>query len=221
MDSATGCPEDYAELFDKYFGMVRTVVLKAGIAPEDVEDVAMEIIAKFIEKEGLEGYDPNRLHEVKNPRKAGPLKRTARFSSMLRGFAATYVLQHRDKQAIRHRKEPYRLEKPVTNEAGELASWGSLLRAPEVLEGSETSLSVWEAVKRTRCALQDRPQRGRRNLVKCFDAAVRDGLCDGKVDRRAIGDELGVSESTVGAMMREIRTELRPRLCDVGVVKVA
>lgn len=219
MNTATGCPDNYSEMFERYFGMVRSVVTKSGIAPEDVEDVAMEIIAKFIQKEGLESYDPTRLHEVKNPRTAGPAKRTARFSSMLRGFAATYVLQHRDKQAIRHRKEPYRLEKPVMLETGEQTSWGALMKAPELIDAAETSLSIMEAVCRTRAALAEYPQRGRRDVVACFDAAVRDGLLDGKVDRRKIGTELGVSESTVGSMMREIRTELRPRLCDVGVVR--
>lgn len=216
VDAATGCPDDYTELFIAYFPMMRGIVLKSGIAPEDVEDIAMEILIKFMEKEGLASYDPEKLHEVSNPDLPGPKYRKAKFRGMLRGFTAIYVMQFRDKQAMRHKKEPYRLEMPVQ---GETLTWGDMLQAPELIEVSDVALSIRDALTGARRALVDMPKRGKRDLVACFDAAVAGGLLDGVVDRKRLGATLGVSESTVGAMLREIRGILRPLLRECGVVK--
>lgn len=112
--SQTGAPRDYAELYEHYFPMIRSIVSKAGISNAEVEDVSMDLLTKFMEKDALSWYDPNLLHDVGNrPRLEGERLRPAKFQGLLRRFCTLYVRQHLDKQALRSRREPHRLEDRV------------------------------------------------------------------------------------------------------------
>jgi len=106
IDSATGCPDDYAGLYTHYFGVMRSLVAKAGIAPQDVEDVTSEILAKMVEKDIIGWYDPDKLFDTgPNPRIKGERFRTAKFGSLLRRFVLLYVRSHLDKQERASRRE--------------------------------------------------------------------------------------------------------------------
>lgn len=215
MDPANGKPDDYSELFEVYFPMMRSVVFKSGIASEDVEDVAMDILARFIERDGIDYYDPEMLHDVgENPELPGARLRKAKFKGMLRGFTATYVMQYRDKQMMRHRKIPWRLDLPVwAPNAKHEQPWSEVnLRAVDggVLD-VEVSQTVIQALRQARETLSERS-----TLVRDYETftalCTEHGLLDGKIDRKAISIEMGVSLSTVSAMLMDLRSTLRHHL---------
>lgn len=215
MDSATGCPDDYAELFSAYFPMMKAVVAKSGIAHEDVEDVTMDVLARFIEKDGISYYDPDKLHDVgESPEIPGARLRKAKFGAMLRGFTATYVLQYRDKQMVRHRRVPWRLDMPVVAVGTQREeTWGEVnLRAVDGgLLDVEVSRSLVLALRQAREILREQNTRVK-DYDHFTDLCLEHGFLDGKIDRHAIAADMNVSLSTVSTMLLNLRSTLRPLL---------
>lgn len=126
VNTATGCPKDYAELYECYFPMIKSIVVKWGIDSRDVEDVAMELLTKFMERDALAWYNPDLLHDVgDNPRLPGQKMRPAKFQGLLRRFCDLYVRQEWDKQKNLRRREVVRLEAPVSGEEGG-STWGEI-----------------------------------------------------------------------------------------------
>lgn len=126
-NSQSGAPADYAELYENYFGLMKNIVRRAGINAGDVEDVAAEILCKFMEKDALQWYDPNHVTDVGDkPKTEGPRLRAPRFSNLLRTFTQLYVLQWLDKQRSLERREPsyFRLDAPVSSD--DATTWGEV-----------------------------------------------------------------------------------------------
>ncbi len=224
MDPKTGCPEDYTELFREYFGMMTWEVSRSGIAYEDVQDVTMDILARFIEKDGISYYDPEHLHDVgESPDLPGARYRKAKFKGMLRGFTRTYVMAYRDKQMTRHRREPWRCDTPIWHHgAKEPVSWleatfGDDPEADDALIDSEVSMAIVQALREVRSRL-DHKSTLTRDYTAFIDACVRSGYLDGKLDRQKIMDELGISKGILNVMLREFRQTLRPILADAGLM---
>lgn len=207
IDSTTGLPESYEEMFDEYFDYVKLLVKKAGITVEDVEDVAMSIFTTFMEKDALAWYDPNKLHDVGDkPRVEGARQRTARFPGLLRRFVNTYVLQHRDKQKTRAYKEPIRCETPViTTDAGDVGTWIEVF-GPATMP--DNSLDFWNWVQTASDHLESLPVRGQRDLARVFRSVVEQVAMDGKVDRKVIASDFGVSDTFVCQIFKDLRAEL-------------
>lgn len=228
MDPKTGCPEDYTELFREYFGMMLWEVSRSGISPEEVQDVTMDILARFIEKDGISYYDPNHLHDVgESPELPGARFRKAKFKGMLRGFTRTYVMAYRDKQMTRHRREPWRTDTPVWKPgAKESVSWleatfGDDPEADDALIDSEISMALVQALREARSLLTPKTT-VTRDYTAFIAACVKFGYLDGKLDRPAMMLELGISKGILNAMLREFRQTLRPLLVDAGLAsKVA
>ncbi len=218
MDEKTGCPANYEELFVEYYPMMETIVSRSGIAVEDVEDVTMDLLLKFIEKNGIAYYDPEHLHDTgENPDLPGPRLRKAKFKGMLRGFTATYVMQYRDKQMIRHRYFPYRLEKVTSSEEGN-ETFGDVFTDTATLQNSEVAVCILAAVRRSKAVLAEKST-ATRDYKAFVDLAIENGLLDGKLDRRSLAAELGVTPSMVSTMLKELRNTMKPMLAEVGVLR--
>src|SRR5215216_488189 len=93
-------PGSYDELFRNYYPFVVGLVGKQGIAVDNREDVASEILLRFYERDFLNEFNPDLTFEVK-----GRIVR-ARFKSFLSAFVVNYVRSHRDRQNLRLRREP-------------------------------------------------------------------------------------------------------------------
>jgi hypothetical protein len=231
MDARTGCPTGdhlftaYEELFTAYFDMVKAIVYRSGIAPEDVEDVSMEIITTFMKKGALEKYDPNMKHVIKNPVTPGGNVRTAKFKGMLSGFTRVYVMAHRDKQMMRHRKEPFRLEHRFDEDISDSDQsdngfdYVQAASTSNPIEQHELSLSIRGAVLAARkeivlrqAARDAAKTRSKKNLVACFDLLVSEGWMSGRITRLEASIRLGVSETSVGTMIKEIKQVLGAEL---------
>lgn len=216
MDPVTGKPTDYAELFEEYFPMMLTIVRRSGIASEDVEEVTMDLLARFIEMDGMAHYDPNHLHDVgENPDLPGPRLRKATFKGMLRGFTSVYVLRYRDKQMLRHRTFPWRLEAPVSTHDD--TTWASLYddATPDPVDAlTETEVSVALAQALRGCLANLKARNAKRDYDKFLTLVVHYGYLDGKLQRQKIAEEMGISVSTVASMVAETRAELHPVLAE-------
>lgn len=202
--------------------MMKGVVATSGIATEDVEDVAMDILARFIEKDGIAYYDPNHLHDVgEHPDLPGARLRKAKFKGMLRGFTSIYVMQYRDKQMLRHRREPWRLEKPV-NERGDTWYETNFSEQTEDLTfDAEVSVSLAQCLREAYTYLEAHKSSSIRDYRKFISLCIEHGYLDGKLDRKALAEALGISSSTVTNMVRELRTVLRPLLEEAGIAEAA
>lgn len=213
MDSATGQPDDYQELYECYFPMICKTVSTAGIIPDEVEDVAMDILTKFLSKDGLNFYDPSLLHDTgRVPTHPGPRFRPARFASMLRGFVKIYVLDYRDKQVRRATYEVISLDSSVSDDG---VSLGEVLDAG-VESTVEKDVCIRQVVGRGSEQVRSLKS-GSRDYTALMEVALEQGLLDGVLHRGRIAAELGVSVSTVGVMLREMREILHPLFVEAGL----
>lgn len=138
---------------------------------------------------------------------------------MLRGFTRTYVMQYRDKQTVRHRREPWRLQTSWMNEEAEEDTWtNSDAYAADPLGDVEISVAISTALRRSRDILVERGTE-KRDYERFINLAVQHGYMDGKLDYLALQDVLGVSRSTVTVMLNELRDFMRPLLTEIGLVR--
>lgn len=212
IDTVSGAPENYQELFEEYWGFVKAHVARAGIAPQDVEQVAMDIMTTFLAKDALSWYDPEMLHDTEalagRPKQAviaGPRMRKARFSSFLGRFVNLYVRQHKDKQNTRSFKEPIRCEQPVLVGDGEALSWLDR-NGPET--GLESDLEHDDWVGSVADYLDELEVRGKRDLARLFRMLVEQANNDGVANRKAIAAEFQVSDTAVCHMVKDLRVAL-------------
>lgn len=214
IDTSTGKPETYADLFEHYHGFVLGLVLKAGIRPQDAEDVASEILLWFMEKDALTWYDPAKVFDVgPNPNRPGPRFRTARFSSLLRRVVLLRVRKYLDIQYINEVRE-----KVVPHTADEAVSLEFL--APPVLPAEPEVLSPetqFQVIRGQIQQLEDRIASERaRLLLELFDYFVaRDmqGLATPK--QREISQDLGWPPRVVTEARRLLTQVLSGSLVDV------
>lgn len=199
--------------------MLRKICHRAGIASEDCEDVAASILADFMAKDGLNWYDPHRKFDVgENPNIPGDRYRTARFSNMLRSYASRRVLNYRDKQKVRHRREPWRLEARLTTAHDGDRTWAeSEYYAEDTLDAVEDSVVVRLAFQGAREILVQRST-PTRDYDRFITLTLQHGYLDDRVDRKALAVELGISVSTVNQMIKELWKVMRPRLSGTGLI---
>lgn len=212
-------PKDLEQLFEDHMGLVKGLVRKAHINPEDVEDVASDILVKFIEKGFLEKYDETKEFATESGMK------TARFQGFLTGFVNKYVRQYLDKQATKTRKEPIRCEMPVGRaEDGAPSLWIEVygpqhIKTPNSIEELESDLDFAAAIRTAFDHLKAIPVRGSRDLSLVFQRVVEQVLTTGQVDRRAIAKELPDGKGSIGVSdtaMCLIFKDLRAALDDIG-----
>lgn len=207
ISSASGAPANLAELWEHYHLFVIRQVRSMGIPEAEVEDVASEILVRFIEKGMLEQYDPERLWDIQDipgrPSRAilpGERHRPAKFGSFLRRFVFLYSLQWRDK-----------LNRRRTREGTSLAALGEDHVAPDTAAWDEldeqgaglASDCVFEGL--VAAALDEHPT---------WDLALALSLCHesvtekGRVDRGFLAAGMGVSKSAAPKVIAALREVL-------------
>lgn len=194
-------PTDYAQLFERYFDYVQGLVIKLGIDPQSAEDVASEILIRFIDTDILEQFDEGTVIEHRG------VRYSTRFKSFLSAKVEHYVRGKRDRQTTQLRREPLLCDQPV----GEGGVW------VEIFGGScEPDLDEVEArdlQRRIREHLCLLTVRGKRDLVKLFDLIVAQ-LSAGKPkpDRQQLAKLFGVSDTAIGSMIIDLRHEVAEAL---------
>lgn len=106
----TVVPTKFEEVFRDYYAYVVNICMKAGIDPQDAEDSASYILAKFYERDMVSEYDPD--YQTTYQGKAHGVK----FPSYLSGFVLLYLRHHKDRQRIHQAREGLSLDTPLDDE---------------------------------------------------------------------------------------------------------
>lgn len=91
-------PETYEDFYRQYAMHVRYLVVQFGVPKWEAEDVAAEILLKFIERDFLAKFDPNYTTRSSNDGKA-------RFKSFVNAFVKSYCMGYRERvitKAVRY-----------------------------------------------------------------------------------------------------------------------
>lgn len=210
---ARSTPVDYGQLFDWYFEYIKRIVSRNGIQEQDVEDVASEILVRFIDKDYLTKFEEGRWFDTPDGRKQ------SRFQGYLASIVGKYVLNYRDKQRLSAEREPVRNEMPVQGHDGSAAMWIEVY-APAVEGGYEVieSQLVHDGLVREAVEVLSRCRsRSRVPLSWVFTKAVEQIERSGRVSRWEMAQEAGVSDTTIGVCFREMQRVLHENGLPVAV----
>jgi len=202
-DTGSSVPAGPEELFRVYYGYVRKVVAAtSAIRAQDVDDVAMEIMTRLIERDVIGMFDPAKTFSY------GDKQIPARFSTFLTAQVSLYVKGQRDRLGRQHKRELFVIDSPPPGEDGGL-SWA------DVFGGSEDDLSGLDAaewIRQARGFLSTVPRRSDRDncdLIMLFDELVSQVAATGTVNSAETAARLGVSSAVTGRWVRWLRSNLR------------
>lgn len=177
-------PASYEDLYRDYIGTIRKTVAKAGIDPDNVDDVATEIVVKFITTDGLAKYSP----EYGN--------RKVRFSTYLIGGVLTYVRHHRTVQQRNARREgtPLAPQHDASAKPEEGHRWVEVMADGEhrAILNVVSGVSVGRDVTGVQFA---------RDIVEHVQTY-------GRIRRDLLAEKYGVSEAAVGYWVLKCRKAL-------------
>lgn len=186
-----GVPESYDELFAAYTGYVKGLVAKLGVRAN--EDIAHEVLIRFMERDFLAVYDPTVTSRGK----------PTNFKAFLRAFVERYCRHHREMEGVRAHREPVICDKPI----GSGAQTFVMVAAPPHVDDPDASAHEAATIRLIRETLAEVPPHGARNLLRLFDLALPQ-LREGKLDRAKLSKEYGVSTTVIGAMLAEMRATI-------------
>lgn len=196
-------PADYTELFTVYYDYVTHLVKRAGIFPDNSEDVAMTILTKFFEKSVLEDFDPE--HTTNH---AG-VTRKAVFRTFLSGFVLSYVRHYRDRQQVDAYREPKIINSEFTAPDGTYGTWADVYGTPT----TETYEVLYEedfinTVRRHLRSLPP-PNSPRAPLPDVFEAALKQANETGEVHVPTLAAQFNVSTNTIYVRLSRLKAEVK------------
>lgn len=204
-------PADYAELFERYYDYVVALVKRSGIDDVRKEDVAMEILLRFIERGSLEAFDPTLVFHFDGK------DRPAKFRSYLTRFVLAYVRGHWDRQARLGARELLIWDMPMSEGAGwgddAPSTWGELYGGSSPGPEDEVCdvLEEQERVKYLRDYIAGVPFRSRYDtcdLVALFDEVIRQIREQGGWNVAELRRTFGVSTTAMHTWMWWLRSNL-------------
>jgi hypothetical protein len=221
-------PKDYAAVWLEFYEPTKRWVRQKGVPDGEVEDVAQDVLTKFMEKDGLTYYDPHKTFDtgVHTQRIPGARMRRATFSGYMRGFVTLYCLNYRDKiLKTHHREGTFRLDAPLSTDS--TVTWiDTLVSDGDMEERAATGADCAQVINLGVVLMRRRDNERRdaesmpKSRLRQRDWTLEDGfavMADslarfGSLDRVWIGEQLRISPSQVATMLSEMRTLLR----DVG-----
>ena len=193
IESLTGAPANYEELYVHYYRMIVSVMSKAGIPQHELDDAAAWMLVVLMEKDIIGMYDPDKVHSTPNPRVGTATSRTARFSSLLKRVVYLYSLQYRDKVVSGLRQQPH---DPLDD--------GGVLRSERTTLDRDHEEQFLDQVAASSLvdALTTHVHAEHPHLVPTF-TVLRDFP---HWSRKEMAAHLGVSVGTVGSHVKALRT---------------
>lgn len=170
-------PADYADLHSRYYRYVVRLVQRAGIHRDGAEDVASEILLRFMERDFLAVFDPTKEFTYQGE------MRPARFKNFLTQFVLLYVRGFYDKQQRVVTRELLICDMPVSTATADSQSSDRAATWLDVFGGAvddhqEDVLDRFDEEKwvdALRCRIALVPRRSKYDncdLVDLFDAVV-------------------------------------------------
>lgn len=200
-------PVDYEMLHRTYYAYVCGLVGQQGIPSDRREDVASDILLRFMERDFLNpeiGFDPTHTFV-----RGGEVK-TARFKSFLNAFVISYVRGHRDRINNRSQRERLILDAHQAFPGG--VTFIDVIGP--VIEDDVALADVFgsDFVSRFRDYLVTVPKRSsadRCDLVLLFDLICRQVEEDGKITTKVLQERFGVSSSAISSWISVLRRHVR------------
>lgn len=205
-------PKDYEELFKNYYSFVVGLVGKHGIALDNREDVASEILLRFYERDFINQFNPDLSFEVNGK----TVK--ARFKSFLSAFVVNYVRSHRDRQNLRAVREPLIVDGQFAANTDIVPAASSGVVGGMVNQVGNSSYTddysamyEEELVRYLRDFLQTVPRKSRQDqcdLVKLFDAVVSQVRINGKYSVKELQAIFNVSPTAIHSWLGWLRLNI-------------
>lgn len=183
---------DAEQAYADNVGSVRRLALQFGIREQEVEDVVQEVFVAVLKPRGDEQKN---MFEQHDPRRA-------KLKTQLGSYAKLAMRSHRERQTKRLWREI-----PVPDEE---AAFQVIPDKEQALRDQtevvmETTIEYDECVIKIEKALSVAKIRGSRDLRKLFRIIV-DRIDAGEyLDRREIAKELGVCDTTLHSMWKDLR----------------
>lgn len=217
-------PSDYAQVWVEFYEPTKRWVRAKGVPDNEVEDVAQDVMAKFMEKDGLAFYDPRKVFDTgtHTQRIPGARMRRATFSGYMRSFVAIYCLNYRDKVLkTLHREGTFRLDAPMAEDS--TVTWLDSLVVEGDMEdtavaGADCSavISLGIVAMRKRDSVRREAEAARTRLrarpwaLEDGFAVVADSMANfGTIDRKWVAEQMGLTPAQVAAMVAEMREVLK------------
>lgn len=199
MSSAVSVPRTNAEVFETYYNHVKFLIRKYGFHEELVEDMAGILMLKFVEKDVLADYDPERLSTN---------NKTANFKTFLSGFVMSYLYHYMSREIRRRDIEAFSTDYSYTLEDGDMDLWMDHL--PEGQVDDEYDYQTLDLIIDIRNYLKDNPKvMGKKHepvtLEHFFSSVMRQVDEQGQVNSKELQEEFGVSKTTISNWMRTLR----------------
>jgi DNA-directed RNA polymerase specialized sigma24 family protein len=203
-------PKNYAAVFEQYYPYVVNLCGTFGIDDNNKEDVAQEILLKFIKRNSLEKFDPDRTFEYRGT------MRPARFKNYLSRAVDYYCRGYRDRQKKLARREvlicdttpkpSQRMENINPTAISSQASWSSVFGevVPDHADGVNDMIDEAAEANGIRAILAEVPRRSahdRCDLVALYDAVRAQILAYGEYDIPSLREKFGVSTTAMHGWM--------------------
>lgn len=185
MSTTVAVPVSNAEVFATYYPHVKFLVQRAHIRSENVEDYAMTLMAKFIEKGVLTDYDPN--HES-----------GANFKTFLSNFVNAYLRHFSERDAI----NAYRSRMSTDMRVGEHQDVPLMDYLGKVIEDSTEEVEVSELVTKVRKALE---AEGNKKMCLFYEMVLLQMEEHGQVDVEELTVLFGVTRSSIYNWRKKLR----------------
>lgn len=194
-------PVDNADLFAHFYPLItRLVANTPGIEGQDVENVAMTLVEKIVEKDVLSDYNPNFTSSHDG------VTRPAAFATFLSGFVLAYVRYYGQRQRLRAKREGFSIYSEVGHSS---AQWIDLF-GPSI-EDEHDDLDVADLIAAIHAHLIALPpnRRARVSLDDLFAAIVEQVLvANGRMDVPALARLFAVSQNTIRNWVHRLREEI-------------
>ena len=203
-------PRDYAELFRIYYPYVVSLVRKWGISEDRKEDVASEILIRFMEKGCLETFDPTMVFVYDGK------ERPARFRSFLSRFVIAYTRGYLERQQQLARRELQLCNVPVGEpDASGPTQWVDVYGEPipDIADAILDMIEATETVEHWKKELAKVPRRSPADncdLPALLDAVVEQVLEYGIWDVPKLCERFGKKTTAMHAWLWWMRANLAP-----------
>lgn len=178
-------PADFAELFRYYYPYVVKLVRTFSIEESDVEDVAMIILTKFMEKDVLSDYDPDYRSVEGKP---------AGFMTFLSGFVASYVRHYVSRQRVHQARHPFSVDRTLLLRDSP-SSWIEVYGPKHYDDLSHVTDAQFLSAVRSR--LSTLPVVGRRDMALLFELIIDQLDERGRIHKEELAGLFGVSPASI------------------------
>lgn len=200
--TASIVPTSYDEMFRHYYPYVCKLVRRFGVPDDLHEDVSMILVTKFIEKNMLEQFDPERVGADGMP---------VQFASFLSGFVVAYVRHYVTRARVEYdRERTYVDQTDNSNGRADTPERQSWLDRKGFRHEDDVSKVEYELLLVSiRKHLGSLSVRGKKNFLLLFDLVVYQLEERGRTHIRELAGLFEVSEPAVSNWLKELAVHVR------------